>query len=126
MLSVEKKQVDSDVLVLSLAGMLTLGRDCQQLEWQLDDLLRDGKLRVIFDLSGLNYIDSAAAGIVVTCFAKLKKFGGTLRVAGATGVVEHALKMINVHQIIQFFPTVEAAAESWVNRPPSGSGRALS
>ncbi len=117
MLTVEKRFVDSDVPVLSLAGRLTLGRDCQQVEWQLDDLLGEGKLRVILDLSGLNYIDSAGVGIVVMCFGKLKKSGGRLRVAGAAGMVENVLKMTNVHQIVQFFPTVEAAAQGFANPP---------
>ena len=110
MLTIEKRFVGSDVAVLSLAGKLTLGRDCQQVEWQFDNLLREGKLRVIFDLSALSYIDSAGVGILVVCLRKLKKSGGTLRVAGATGKVEDTLKRINVHEVIQFFPTVEAAA----------------
>jgi anti-sigma B factor antagonist len=110
MLTVEKRFVGSDVAVLSLAGKLTLGGDCQQVERQLDDLLREGKLRVIFDLSGLSYIDSGGVGTLVMCLRKLKKSGGTLRVAGAAGKVEDTLKMINVHEVIQFFPTVEAAA----------------
>jgi anti-anti-sigma factor len=98
------------VAVLSLAGRLTVGRDCQQVKGQLDDLLQQGKLRVIFDLSDLSYIDSAGVGMVVTCFHKLKQCGGTLRLAGATGTVKAILKMVNIHQVIQFFPTVEAAA----------------
>ena len=121
MLTVEKKLVDSDVAVLSLTGRLTLGRDCQQVEWQLDDLLKEGKLKVILDVSGLNYLDSAGVGIVVMCFGKLKKSGGTLRVAGAAGMVERILTMINVHKIIQFLPTVEAAAQSLANLPASRS-----
>jgi hypothetical protein len=34
MLTVERRLVDSDVTVLSLAGRLTLGRDCQRVRWQ--------------------------------------------------------------------------------------------
>ena len=122
MLTVEKRFVDSAAPVLALIGRLTLGRDCQQVERQLDDLLGQGKLRVILDLSDLNYIDSAGVGMVVMCFGKLKKSGGTLRVAGAAGLVEQTLKMTHVHQIIQFFPTVEAAAESLANPADKRTG----
>lgn len=110
MLTVVSRFVGSDVGVLSLAGRLAVGRDCQQVEGQFDDILRQGKLRVVFDLSGLSYIDSAGVGMLVMCLHRLKKRGGTLRVAGATGAVNALLKMTNMHQIIQFFPTVEAAA----------------
>ena len=119
MLTVEKRLVDSDVAVLSLAGRLTLGRDCQRVEWQVDDLLREGKLSVIFDLSGLSFIDSAGVGMVMMCFGKLKKSGGTLRVAGAKGYVEDTLKMTRVNEVMQLFPSVEAAAASFVSRPSS-------
>jgi anti-anti-sigma factor len=119
MLTVEKKLVDSDVVVLSLVGRLTLGRDCQRVEWQVDDLLREGKLSVIFDFSGLSFIDSAGVGIVVMCFGKLKKSGGTLRLAGVKGQVDDTLKMTHVNEVIQLFPSVEAAAASFANRSSS-------
>ena len=119
MLNVEKRLVDSDVAVLSLAGRLSLGRDCQRVEWQVDDLLREGKLSVIFDLSGLSFIDSAGVGMVMMCFGKLKKSGGTLLVAGAQGYVEDTLKMTRVNEVLQLFPSVEAAAASLPIRPSS-------
>jgi anti-anti-sigma factor len=120
MLTVEKRLVDSEVAVVSLAGRLALGRDCQRVEWQVDDLLREGKLSVIFDLSGLSFIDSAGVGIVMMCFGKLKKSGGTLAVAGATGYVENTLKMTHVNEVLPLFSSVEAAAASLVNQPSSG------
>ena len=63
------------------------------MEWQVDDLLREGKLSVVLDLFGLSFINSAGVGMVMMCFGKLKKSGGTLRVAGAKGYVENTLKM---------------------------------
>lgn len=106
--------------VLALAGTWTLTSDSQQVTSQLDELLLEGKLRVIFDLSGLDYIDSGGVGTVEMCFGKLKTSGGgTLRVAGAAGRVEHAFKVTNVHRVIQFYPTVEAAGQSFAN--PSAS-----
>lgn len=56
---------------------------------QSQDLLREGKLSVIFDLSGLRFIDSAGAGNAVMCFDKLKKSGGTQQ-RGRAGVPESA------------------------------------
>ena len=119
MLTVEKRLVDSGVAVLSLAGRLSLGRDCQRMEWQVDDLLHEGKLKVIFDLSGLSFIDSAGVGIVVMCFGKLKKSGGALLVAGAKGYVEETLKTTRVNEVLPLFPSVEAAAASFANQPSS-------
>ena len=49
-------------------------------------------------------------GILVVSQAKIKKEGGELRIAGATGVVEEILKMTSVDKLVHVFPTVEAAA----------------
>jgi len=114
-LTVEKRFVGSDVAVLALAGRWILASDRQQVESQFDELLLEGKLRVIFDLSGLEYIDSAGVGMVAMCFGKLKTSGGTLRIAGAAGRVEHAFKVTNVHRMIPFYATVEAAGQSFAN-----------
>jgi anti-anti-sigma factor len=119
MLTVEKRLVDPGVAVFALAGKLTLGRDCQRVEWLVDDLLREGKLNAIFDLAGLSFIDSAGVGIVVMCYGKIKKSGGTLVLAGAKGYVENTFKMTHVNQVIQMFPNVEGAAASLAT-PPSG------
>jgi anti-anti-sigma factor len=119
MLTVEKRLVDPGVAVFALAGKLTLGRDCQRVEWLVDDLLREGKPSVIFDFSGLTFIDSAGVGIVVMCYGKIKKSGGTLVLAGAKGYVENTFKMTHVNQVIQMFPNVEGAAASFANRPSS-------
>ena len=123
MLTVEKKLVDSDVALISLGGRLSLGRDCQRVEWQVDDLLREGTRRVIFDLSGLSFIDSAGVGMVMMCFGKLKKSGGSLAVAGAQGYVENTLKMTHVNDVLPLFPSVEAAAASFAKQPASGGSQ---
>jgi anti-anti-sigma factor len=88
-------------------------------EWQVDDLLHEGKLRVIFDVSGLSFIDSAGVGMVMMCFGKLKKAGGGLVVAGPQGYVENTLKMTHASDVLPLFPSVEAAAASFANRASS-------
>ena len=89
-----------------------MGRDCQQVEWQIDDLLGGKQNKVVLDLSGLKQIDSTGVGIVVMCSGKLKKAGGELRIAGAGGMVDNVLKMTSIDQMVKFYPTAAAAAEA--------------
>jgi len=124
MLTVDKKLVDSGVAVLALGGRLSLGRDCQRVEWQVDDLLREGTRRVIFDLSGLSFIDSAGVGMVMMCFGKFKQSGGSLVVAGAQGYVENTFKMTHVNDVLPLFPSVEAAAATFGKQPEGGGAQA--
>lgn len=107
------KQVLSDgIVVLQLAGDMHMGIDCQHLTQAAEQLIQDNKRRIILDLSSLQIIDSASVGTIVSCFSLVRKSGGSLRVAGASGMVETVLKLTQIHRAIGFFPTVaEAAAD---------------
>jgi anti-anti-sigma factor len=112
MLAIQTKQVHPDIVVLETAGRITIGRDCKQLEWATENLVRDQKKKIIFDLSGVTHIDSTGIGILVMSAGQLKNAGGELRVAGAKGHVDQVLRLTNVHQLVGLHPTtVEAALD---------------
>ena len=110
MLEIQTKQVDPDIVVLEIVGRITLGRECKQLEWAVESLVGEGRKKVIFDLSGVTFVDSTGIGIIVMSAGKMKKAAGELRVAGATAHVEEVLKMTSVDQIVGLHPTAAAAA----------------
>lgn len=86
-----------------------MGRDCQQLEWSTDALVRQNKTKIVFDLSGVTHIDSTGVGIIVMSAGQVKQAGGKLRVC-AQGHVEHVLKLTSVDKVVELHPTVTAAA----------------
>jgi len=104
------RQYKPGVAVLEMKGSIHSGPDCQRIEHELEALLRESKTHVIFDLSGVTHIDSAAVGTIVTCFSRLKRCGGALRLAGVRGMVEGTLKLTQVHRVIGLYPTASAAA----------------
>lgn len=113
LLNITKRKLEPDVNVVELAGRLTLGRDCQDVEWTLDDLMRQGARKVVFDLSRLNHMDSTGVGIIVMCSGKLKKAGGEFRLSGPQGLVLELLQQTRVDSILEFFPSAEEAARGW-------------
>ena len=110
MLEIQTKHVQPDIVVLELTGRITIGRDCKQLEWAVENLVKEGRKKVIFDLAAVSTVDSTGIGIMVMSAGQMKKTGGELRVAGANGHVEQVLKMTNVDQIVALHPTAAAAA----------------
>jgi anti-sigma B factor antagonist len=106
-----KKQVRPGVVVLAMTGSIRIGPNCQQIELALDELISQGSTWVVFDLSEVTYIDSAGVGTVVRGLIKLKKLGGTLRLAGVKGMVGGVLKLTQIDRTIQIFPTAEEAAQ---------------
>jgi anti-sigma B factor antagonist len=113
MLEIQNQQLPPDIVVLNIAGRITLGGESKQLEWAVDSLVSEGKKKVIFDLSKVTSVDSTGIGIIVMSAGKLKKAGGQLRVAGASPHVEEVLKMTNVDQIVGLHSTTAAAASGF-------------
>ncbi len=113
MLKIQKRDVQPDIVVVEIAGRITLGTESKQLEWALESLIAEGRRKVIFDLSNVTNVDSTGIGIIVMSAGRMKKAGGELRVAGASAHVEDVLKMTNVDQIVVLHPTTVAAASNF-------------
>jgi anti-sigma B factor antagonist len=112
-LTIERKQIAPDIVSLELAGRIILGNNSRDVELKLAEILKENIRKIIFDLKEITMLDSTGVGIIVVSQAKIKKEGGELRIAGATGVVEEILKMTSVDKLVHVFPTVEEAAANF-------------
>ncbi len=112
-LQIEEKRAEPGVVVLEMKGRISLGAASQEVEWRVADLLKRGEKKVIFDMTGVNFVDSTGVGILVTCFGRLRKSGGELRLAGVQGIVQETLSMTQIDRVISLFPQVSAAAKDF-------------
>jgi len=107
---VDTKQMDGGAALVTVTGRLTLGRDAERLESVVNELLKQGQKKFIFDASALDYADSAGIGTVVACVTHIKKAGGDMRMAGANARVLRLFQMTGVDQLLSLYPTVQEAA----------------
>lgn len=112
-LQIEEKKAAPDITILEMKGRMCMGRDCQEVEWRMTDLMQKGEKKVVFDLSGINLMDSTGVGILVSCFGRMKKSGGELRLVVVPGKVQEVLSMTMVDKVLHVFPTATAAAENF-------------
>jgi len=110
---IEKKEVKPGIHVLGMDGSIHTGPECQQISKAVDELVQLNQTKVIFDLSRVTHIDSAAVGTIVLSFSKLKKAGGGLKLVVVTGMVEKVLKLTQVHRAIPLFSTTDEAASNF-------------
>ena len=110
---IQQKQIEPDIALLEISGRISLGRDCQDVEWVVDDLIRDNKKKVVFDLSGLDYLDSMGIGVIVLCSGRIRAAGGELRLASLQPRIAELMKMTRLDQIWHFYPTAVAASENF-------------
>ncbi len=113
MLTIQQKRIGPDIVVMEMNGRITLGRDSQQIEWDLEKLLKSNEKKVIFDMTGVEHVDSTGVGIIVMCTGKLKDAGGKLRVAGTRPNIDKILRLTSIDKIVELFPSTESAAQDF-------------
>lgn len=105
-LKVYRRSLDSGIEVLTLAGSLTLGREAQNFELTVEELVKDQKNRIVLDLKDVSFVDSAGIGILVSCHGKARSAGGQLRLAGVVDRVLNVLRITKVDTIMLLDPSV--------------------
>jgi len=103
------KDLGTGIKALTPAGRMTVGRELQRIEWQVEELVRQGASKLIMDLSQVDYIDSAALGVLVACTSKAREVGGTLRICGVTDRVQKILDLTGVTRVLDLSGTLEEA-----------------
>jgi anti-sigma B factor antagonist len=113
-IAVHDADTDPKVAVVACRGEMDIGEDgVDRLRTALDDLVDQGKRRVVLDLSEMTYIVSRGFGQMLVALARLRTRRGDLRVAGARGSVWTAATTVGLDNIMKFFPTVEDAVASF-------------
>jgi anti-sigma B factor antagonist len=112
LLQIAERQIEPDITVVELSGKLALGRESQRIESLVEELVKRGTQRVIVDMSGVDYIDSAGIGMVALAAGKLKEVGGKLAVVAPDGRVLQLLKLTQMNTIVAVRSTVEEAVSA--------------
>ena len=106
---IQQTPIDRDIMLIQVTGRLSLGRDCEDMEWAVDALIRENRKKVVLDLSELNYVDSMGVGILVMCSGKMTRAGGELRMASLQPRIAELMKITKLDQIFLLYPTAAAA-----------------
>ena len=110
-LQVTTSNIEPDIVVLHLGGIMTTGPEADALESLLLDLLAQKTKKLIFDLAALDEIEADATVFLVRCFFRTRSAGGKLRFATANEQVLQPFKRGMLDSLLPFDPTVAAACE---------------
>lgn len=76
-------------------------------------LIADGEHKVLVDLAGVGYIDSASIGCLMDLYRQATTAGGTLKLSGVQKRVETMLTMTGVQNFIELHPDESSAVRSF-------------
>ena len=84
---------------------------------QVGDYLEADRPAVVFDLSPVNYLDSAAIGCLMDLYRRASANRGRIALSGVMERVERMLRMTGAHEFIPIYGSAEDAV-----RALAGSG----
>ena len=111
-LEAELERVDPITAVFRLTGRMTLGMRLREVESKISDAANDGVERLILDLSGIEYLDSAGLGVLMILYGNMKIRGGQLRLVAPGAKVLDVLRLTHTDSILNVDERLEAALAS--------------
>jgi anti-sigma B factor antagonist len=108
-MSVDAKQLDSGIAVVTIAGRLSVGGETERLDAAVKGLLQKDQKKFVLDITTLDYVDSSGLGMLVSCLTNVKKAGGELKLAGANPRIRRIFAMTGVDTMMPMFDTLAAA-----------------
>ena len=75
----------------------------------LNAMIEKKPRRLVVDLSGVTYIDSAGLAALIEAMQKVEGYGGKFRLAGLQETVRSIFEISRLDQVFQIFPDVDAA-----------------
>jgi len=93
---------ENGVVIARFSGRLTHGSSLGFTEAEVNQLIDNQNIRrIIFDLSDVEYMDSAGLGFIVMTHGKLQTYGGQLRIASPSQRVLELLRMTHTEGLLQ-------------------------
>jgi anti-sigma B factor antagonist len=99
----------NDVTILDLKGKMTLGEGDELLKDKINSLLSQGRKRLLLNLEGVPYIDSAGLGEVVRTYTTVSRQGGSLKLLNLTKRIED---LLSITKLLTVFETYESESEA--------------
>ena len=112
-LQIRTSKIEPDVVVLHLSGSITLWPEGQIAQPFIEDLLEGNEKKIVFDLAGVDHMDSSGVQLMIQCVSKVRQAGGELRLAGANSKVSRLFQITRLDTVVPLFSTVALACEGF-------------
>ena len=104
-----------DVVIVDLAGRITIGETNRQLHEALRVLVSEGKKKVILNLEKVDRIDSSGLGEIVAGFSTLRKNDGVLRLLKLTDQIQDLMTITKLLTVFDHFEDEASAIASFAS-----------
>jgi anti-sigma B factor antagonist len=98
-----------DVTIVDVSGRITIQEGADQFRDVMRDLMRRGRMKVVFNLQNVPYIDSTALGEIIRTYTSVIRKGGSVKLLN---VSTHVHQLLVITRLLSIFDLFDAEAEA--------------
>lgn len=103
-----EEEIIKGVVVIKLSGLVD-SANSHLLENRLSELIEDGHVKLVFDLSDIDYISSAGWGIFVSEMKGIREKNGDLKLSGMAPDVRDVFELLEFDSLLMPYDDVSEA-----------------
>ena len=107
-----EERANGGVMILGLKGKLTIGEGDELLRDKVNSLIQQGHNKLLLNLEGVPYLDSAGLGEIVRTYTTVGRQGGQLKLLNLTKWIKDLLA---ITKLLTVFETFESESEAVVS-----------
>ncbi len=104
-----EERIVGDVTILDLKGKMTLGEGDELLKDKINSLMNQGRGKILLNLEGVPYIDSAGLGEIVRTYTTVSRQGGTMKLVNLT---KRITDLLSITKLLTVFETFDSESEA--------------
>ena len=108
-----EERVIGGVTILDLKGKMTLGEGDELLKDKINSLIHQGQKKLLLNLEGVPYIDSAGLGEIVRTYTTVSRQGGSLKLVNLTKRITDLLAITKLLTVFETFDSEKDAVASY-------------
>jgi anti-sigma B factor antagonist len=95
--------------IVRLSGELIDKNQSLELSASIDQLIADQKIRLVFDLKELKYINSSGLNVMINVLSRVRKAGGEVVIAQVSKRVNELLIITKLNTVFTVTDSIESA-----------------
>ena len=104
-----EERVVGEVTILDLKGKIVINEGDEALRDKINSLIHQNRKRILLNLEGVPYIDSAGLGEIVRTYTTVSRQGGQLKLVNLT---KRITDLLSITKLLTVFETFDSESEA--------------
>jgi anti-sigma B factor antagonist len=104
-----------DIIIIDLSGQLTMGEASAAIRAEVHDAVGNGFRKILLNLGGVSYIDSAGLGELTSAYTSVKNRDGALKLLNLTKRVHDLMQITKLYTVFDVYDDEKKALASFAS-----------